>query len=52
MHAKAGIRLCSAILGCAVFASVPAALAAREDLVETRSRLAELLQWMGESIAA
>ena len=28
------------------------AIAAREDLVETRDRLAELLQWMGESLAA
>jgi hydrogenase-1 operon protein HyaF len=28
------------------------AIAAREDLVETRSRLAELLQWMGESLTA
>jgi hydrogenase-1 operon protein HyaF len=28
------------------------ALAAQEDLVETRSRLAELVQWMGDSIAA
>jgi hydrogenase-1 operon protein HyaF len=27
------------------------ALAAREDLVETRARLADLLQWMGDSIA-
>ncbi|HTP71116.1 MAG TPA: hydrogenase expression/formation protein [Burkholderiaceae bacterium] len=28
------------------------ALAAREDLVETRSRIADLVQWMGDSIAA
>ena len=28
------------------------AIAAREDLVETRERLADLVQWMGESIAA
>jgi hydrogenase-1 operon protein HyaF len=28
------------------------AIAAREDLVETRERLADLLRWMGESIAA
>jgi hydrogenase-1 operon protein HyaF len=28
-----------------------AALAAREDLVETRSRLADLVQWMSDSIA-
>ena len=28
------------------------AIAAREDLVETRSRLADLLQWMGESLTA
>ncbi len=27
------------------------AIAAREDLVETRERLADLVQWMGESIA-
>jgi hydrogenase-1 operon protein HyaF len=28
------------------------AIAAHEDLVETRSRLADLLQWMGESLTA
>jgi hydrogenase-1 operon protein HyaF len=28
------------------------AVAAREDLVETRDRLADLVQWMGDSIAA
>ena len=28
------------------------AIAAREDMVETRDRLADLVQWMGESIAA
>jgi hydrogenase-1 operon protein HyaF len=28
-----------------------AALAAREDLLETRDRLVELVQWMGESLA-
>ena len=28
------------------------AVAAREDLVETRERLADLVQWMGESIAS
>jgi hydrogenase-1 operon protein HyaF len=28
------------------------AIAAREDLLETRERLADLVQWMGESIAA
>lgn len=28
------------------------ALAAREDLVESAQRLDELVQWMGESIAA
>ena len=28
------------------------AIAAREDLVETRSRLADLLKWMGESLTA
>jgi hydrogenase-1 operon protein HyaF len=27
------------------------ALAAREDLIETRTRIAELVQWMGDSIA-
>jgi hydrogenase-1 operon protein HyaF len=27
------------------------AIAAREDLVETRERLADLVQWMGDSIA-
>jgi hydrogenase-1 operon protein HyaF len=29
-----------------------AAIAAREDLVESRQRLAELIQWMGDSITA
>lgn len=28
------------------------AIAAREDIVETRARLADLVQWMGDSIAA
>jgi len=27
------------------------ALAAREDLLETRGRLADLVQWMGDSVA-
>jgi hydrogenase-1 operon protein HyaF len=35
-----------------VIAMPEAAIAAHEDLVETRARLAELLQWMGESLAA
>jgi len=29
-----------------------AAVAAREDLVETRERLAELVAWMSDSVAA
>ncbi len=28
------------------------AIAAREDLVESHERLADLVQWMGDSIAA
>ena len=28
------------------------AIAAREDMLETHGRLADLVQWMGESIAA
>jgi hydrogenase-1 operon protein HyaF len=34
-----------------VFGMPEVALAAREDLVETRARLADLVQWMGDSIA-
>jgi hydrogenase-1 operon protein HyaF len=34
-----------------VVAMPDVALAAREDLVESRSRLAELVQWMGDSLA-
>jgi len=35
-----------------VVAMPEVALAAREDLVETRTRIADLVQWMGDSIAA
>ncbi len=35
-----------------VVAMPEVAIAAREDLVESHSRLAELVQWMGDSIAA
>ncbi len=35
-----------------VVAMPEVAIAAREDLVETRTRLAELLQWMSDSIAS
>lgn len=35
-----------------VIAVPEVAVAAREDLVETRERLADLVQWMGDSIAA
>jgi hydrogenase-1 operon protein HyaF len=35
-----------------VVAMPEVAIAAREDIVETRGRLADLVQWMGDSIAA